>query len=324
MSQRLTVLMYHYVRPLGRTRYPQIKGLDLELFRQQLAYVARHYHVVTMQEVIAAFWSGGSLPEKAALLTFDDGFLDHYTYVFPLLDRLGVQGSFYVPVASAVDRLLLDAHMIHFILASASEKDRLLKDVFDCLDHCRTMTPIEDNESLYKKYAQASRWDPPEIIFVKRLLQRGLAPTVQSQIIETLFDKYVHIDPSVMAEELYMTIDQIRTMSKHGMHIGAHGNSHSWLTCLARDACRMELRGSYEFLKSVGADAAAWTMSYPYGDYSQEVMHDLAALGCKLAFTVRPAVADVEREERYEIPRLDTNDLPQQATAETGQWYDLG
>ena len=39
MEQRLAISMYHYVRDLKHSRYPEIKGLDVNLFRQQIAFM---------------------------------------------------------------------------------------------------------------------------------------------------------------------------------------------------------------------------------------------------------------------------------------------
>ncbi len=36
MNKKFSVVMYHYVRDLKNTRYPAIKGLDLQLFKEQL------------------------------------------------------------------------------------------------------------------------------------------------------------------------------------------------------------------------------------------------------------------------------------------------
>ena len=53
-KNKLYVVMYHYVRDLSHSRYPQIKGLDLLLFREQIKYLKEVFHVITMEEVIAA------------------------------------------------------------------------------------------------------------------------------------------------------------------------------------------------------------------------------------------------------------------------------
>ena len=80
---KLTIVMYHYVRPLALTRFPKINGLDLPLFEQQLGYLAKYYSLISMEDLIDAIENRCQLPPRPALLTFDDGYLDHYTHVFP-------------------------------------------------------------------------------------------------------------------------------------------------------------------------------------------------------------------------------------------------
>jgi len=36
MSQYLTIVMYHYVRELKHSRYPEIKGLAIDDFKEQI------------------------------------------------------------------------------------------------------------------------------------------------------------------------------------------------------------------------------------------------------------------------------------------------
>jgi len=89
--------MYHYVRPLAQSAYPRIKGLDTALFDAQLDYLAHYYEPVTMENVLGALKGKTELPERAVLLSFDDGYRDHYEEVFPRLEKRGFKGAFYPP-----------------------------------------------------------------------------------------------------------------------------------------------------------------------------------------------------------------------------------
>ncbi len=51
---KLKIVMYHYVRDLLHSRYPKIKGLDVNLFRQQIQFLKSNFSIVTMEEVISA------------------------------------------------------------------------------------------------------------------------------------------------------------------------------------------------------------------------------------------------------------------------------
>ena len=50
-----------------------------------------------MQELIAAVKNGKQLSHNSLLLTFDDGYKDHFEFVLPILEEFGIQGSFFPP-----------------------------------------------------------------------------------------------------------------------------------------------------------------------------------------------------------------------------------
>mgnify|MGYP001259959448 CR=1 FL=1 len=81
----LTIVSYHYVRPIRDSKYALIKGLEKTDFEGQMEYIMRHYNVVSMEHVVASIRGEEQLPQMALLLAFDDGFSDHYLHVFPHL-----------------------------------------------------------------------------------------------------------------------------------------------------------------------------------------------------------------------------------------------
>src|SRR5688572_6291776 len=96
---RLSIITYHYVRDLRRSRFPDVKGLETDQFREQIAYIKEHYRVISGDELLAAAEAGSwdTLPPSALLLTFDDGYVDHFTQVFPILARANIPGCFFPP-----------------------------------------------------------------------------------------------------------------------------------------------------------------------------------------------------------------------------------
>ena len=124
------------------TRFPKIKGLDLALFEQQLDYLQKHYSLISMEDLIEAIESGCPLPPRPALLTFDDGYIDHYEHVFPRLAERSLQGSFFPVACAALDRKILDVNKIHFTLASDVDPDRLVDFIEDaCRERAAGIRP---------------------------------------------------------------------------------------------------------------------------------------------------------------------------------------
>lgn len=308
-QSQCTIVMYHYVRDLPYTRYPEIKGLKISLFREQLLYLKKNYNFVRAKDLIAAIYEDKSLPENAVWLTFDDGYSDHYMNVFPILDEFGIEGAFFPPVKAILKHEVLDVNKIHFILASAKSLDQLLGDIYRLLDQYRAEYALENNDYYWEKLAQANRFDSAEIIFVKRLLQVELSEVVRRKITDVLFRKYVTEDEASFSRELYMNEDQLKCMLRHGMCIGSHGYDHYWLDSLTPERQAEEIDLSMDFLKKIGVNLGCWIMNYPYGAYNESLVDILKARGCAMGISTRVAVADLAKDNRFILPRLDTNDL---------------
>lgn len=318
--------MYHYVRDLRNSRYPEIKGCDVRDFREQIGFIKKHYNPVSVEEVIEANESRRNLPEHAILLTFDDAYSDHFTYAFPILAHEKIQGVFFAPVKAVTEHTVLDVNKVHFILAStpAEKKTYLLSELERLVNHYRKEYGLESFENYYERYAVANRFDSKEVIFVKRLLQVALPEELRKMITNELFEKSVGMDESMFSRELYMTLDQIKCMVGCGMHIGSHGYDHYWLNSLSIEKQQFEIEKSIYFIKSVGGDINNWTIGYPYGVYNDDTITLLKRYGCKMGFTTSVGVADLKNEEKdalYKIPRLDVNDLPKQSNADVNKWY---
>lgn len=306
---KLYIVMYHYTRDLKHSRYPEIKGLDLPLFREQIHYFKDNFNVVTMEQVIDAAEGKSELPKDAVLLTFDDGYVDNYTYAYPILEEVGVQGSFFIPGKTFSTHQLLDVNKIHYILASANIQ-KLVLDVKERMDFYRgTEYDYAPTEELFSEYAVANRFDCKETIFVKRMLQTVLPEPLRNKISSDLFEKYVGVAEEQLAYELYMTEEQIRAMKRHGMFIGLHGYDHYWLGNLPGKQMQEDISKALEVMDEF-IDRKHWVMNYPYGNYNQDVLEYIRKEGACLGLTTEVRRADLSKDMPLELPRFDCNDFP--------------
>lgn len=305
----LYISMYHYTRDLLHSRYPDIKGMDVNLFRNQIEFLKNNFTIVDMEQVIDAVEGKSVLPSDAMLLTFDDGYIDNYTYAFPILEEFGVKGSFFIPGKTFATHQLLDVNKIHYILASANI-NRLIDDVKKQMDFYRgNEYDYPSTDELFNKYAIPSRFDIKETIFVKKMLQTVLPEKLRNTISSNLFEKYVGISEEKLAYELYMTETQIRTMKRHGMYIGIHGYDHYWLGNLPKEQMEKDISMALDTLDEF-IDKKCWVMNYPYGSYNENVLEYIKSQGACVGLTTQVRVANLEKDNSLELPRLDCNDFP--------------
>jgi len=321
MSQKVTVVMYHYVRELHFTRYPGIRGLLTSQFKKQLAYLNQHYTFVTIEDCLNNLYEDEDLPSNACLLTFDDAYIDHFLTVFPILESNRIQGSFFPPAKVVLENKVLDVNKIHFIIASAYKCiNKLISDVNACLNKYRSKFQLNSNSYYYSKLAIKNRFDSSEIVYIKSLLQMELEEKVRKLIINELFKKYVTNDEESFSRELYMDLDQMKCMLRNGMYIGGHGYQHDWLDKLPVEKQKVEINETLTFLKKIGAQTKDWAMAYPYGVYNDSLIEILKKNDCALAFTTKVDIANLSKENAFTLERLDTNDFPKTENGKINHW----
>lgn len=311
MTRAVTIVMYHYVRAFERTRYPRIKGLHVDGFRRQLDHLAERFRLVGPDDVLAAT-AGEDLPDDAALLTFDDGYAEHYDIVFPILHDRGLRGAFFAPVDPVRHHRLLDVNRIHFVLACADDPARLGSTVDAHVRDAASEFGLDAVESYRARWAIANRFDDAETIYVKRMLQTALPHDLRERIAADLFATYVSADEAAFADELYLSEDQAKVMVADGMHFGSHGTAHTWLNRVPRTVQEREVDDSIRFLDDIGMSTAdGWSMCYPYGGWDESLLDVLRERNCRVGFTTDVDRADLAVHDPLLLPRFDTNDFPQ-------------
>jgi peptidoglycan/xylan/chitin deacetylase (PgdA/CDA1 family) len=273
-----------------------------------------------MEDVIAAVETASPLPDRPLLLTFDDGYSDHYTYVLPILVEFKVRGAFYATTAAVRGGRVLDANKIHFILASVRSPTDLIEAIeaavaagqdasLPSVEHCR------------ERFWTSNRFDSAPVLYCKQLLQHGLPEEFRRQLLDRLFHRFVTVDEASFAAELYLGVAQLQEMIASGMHIGGHGGTHCWLGRLTLEEQRQDIQESFDLISALGgASHRDFTFCYPYGSYDPNTLQLLRELNCRAALTVRAELARLEPDQMLELPRLDTTDLPNEASAAPGYW----
>lgn len=110
---KLPIVMYHQL-----TKSESRAGryvLTLEQFEKDLIFLKnRGYQTVTVNELMEFTNGNGELPEKAVLLTFDDGCETLYSYALPLLQKYGFTAIGFVVGALADSYTELDDHNLNY------------------------------------------------------------------------------------------------------------------------------------------------------------------------------------------------------------------
>lgn len=94
MGNNLRVLMYHRTIPVGA---PDLLTVTAEQLESQLkAIKTEGYNCVTVNEIINHIANGTPLKDNAMLLTFDDGYKNNLTVLYPLLKKYNLSAVIFL------------------------------------------------------------------------------------------------------------------------------------------------------------------------------------------------------------------------------------
>lgn len=297
----LTVMMYHYVRDPGDLceAGTGIRGLSVAQFEAQVERLAREHAMIAWPDLRDFLIDGKPLPASACLLTFDDGLLDHYHTVYPILRARGLSGLFFA-LARDEDTGLALGHKIHFLLPVLTPQT-LRDSVWNWLSPAQRERFLLA-EARYRTYFNTGSPED-DILVLKSVLQRDLADEVE-WILSRLFERHIG-DEAATARGFYLSRNQIAAMAAGGMHFGGHSRSHPWFDWIGTTAQAEEIAASARWL--LGIEPGPWAFAYPYGGFSTRSAELLQAHGFAAGLTTHEATS---HSQPFFIGRYDGEALP--------------
>ena len=305
-NQNIYVIMYHYVREIKKSKYPNLKGLEFKEFKNQINYFKSNFNILNNEDFLEILDSKKIPKKKSILLTFDDGYKDHYEYVFPHLSKKKISGIFYPPIKTIKNSEVLDVNKIHFIMEKNMNSKSLLNLIYDLVKkYDKKFNPID-----FKKIKLSSRYDNKEKILIKSLLQYILPKKIRKKILDQTFEKILDINEADFAKQLYINSDNIIEMNKNKMHFGSHGYNHLWWGHLNKNEQYNEINKSIKFFKKINVYNQNFSLCYPYGSYNSTTIKLMKHF--KISFALTTEVNSINQENisnLYNLPRYDTNDF---------------
>lgn len=296
------VLTYHRVdEPDGRPWLnPSLLSATPSTFEEQMTALLRHHHPIGLPELIAARRGGPSLPRRAVLVTFDDAYRDFLEHAWPVLGRLGIQATMFVPTAypDAVDRSFWWDRV--WVAVQRAEPGTI-------------ETPIGRRELA----DDASRRSTARALVehLKRLPHEEAMAAVDA-LAYRLGNGPVDATPEARGRSGgrrgaaargsdVLGWDELRRMAVAGLHVAPHSRTHPVMTELSPEQVEAELLGAREDLgRHLGELAFESVFAYPAGRHSPATRNALARLGFELAFTTDRGVNHVSGSDPLALRRI--------------------
>ncbi len=106
----MIILNYHRICEEGYSR--SATGVSPYVFGKQVEYLfKKHYKIISLHDLQDHIRKGEKLPEKAVIITFDDGYMDNYTQAFPILAKYRFKATVFL-ITSLIGGKNYDAPML--------------------------------------------------------------------------------------------------------------------------------------------------------------------------------------------------------------------
>lgn len=287
-TDSLLVLAYHRIgKPDEDLFDPGLFSATADEFNEQIAFLKREMSVVTLQEALA--FVDGTAKEKSrgarVLVTFDDGYLDNYQTVFPILRSHGVQGVFFLATG-----MVGSAHVpwwdhIAFLLKTARRRQFTL-------DYPASLNVDLDEDGLDESLRA-----------VLRLFKRP-DNSDHAKFLSDLAEQTKGDDPGNVSRR-FLDWDEAREMMAGGMAIGSHTHSHQLLSQLDGSHQREELSKSRSILEE-RLGTAVDVIAYPVGakdSFTDETMRVAQELGYRAGLSHHGGTNLPGQIARFDIKR---------------------
>jgi len=266
------VLTYHGVLPAGyQVGDPQQDGslVSAENLRGQIQLLKECYHVVSPDEVREWVVGGKELPERAVLLTCDDGLRNVLTDMAPILREEGLSCLFFALGASAaVSPQMLWYEQLYLLLLEAPAGNYALDGLGDGLGMSVELGDRAQRRfvwwSLVKKLSQYDQSARAGFIETSRI-QFGLPDYWNTECVssEVQHRRFGLLNRA----ELRQLVDQ-------GMSIGSHTLNHPMLSQQTSELAWREIAESRTLLENA-IGRPVWALAYPFGDPGSVTLREM-------------------------------------------------
>ena len=219
-----------------------------EAFRHQLQFLKAHYHVIHPEEFRASIEQGKPLPPRSVLVTCDDGLVNAFTEMLPVMQSENVPCLFFVTAASCGDQpgMLWFQELYHLMQSNPlmGLDPRLPSEE-------RAANRQNDLHSLWwNTVRRASRWDST--------IRADWMDRVRGSCDSTLL---------AASDRQWRMLGntELKQLVEAGMSIGSHSLSHAVLSLCSDEEARREIQDSkIEIEQALGRPV--WAFAYPFGD----------------------------------------------------------
>jgi peptidoglycan/xylan/chitin deacetylase (PgdA/CDA1 family) len=308
LVDRGVILLYH--RIAERENDPWGLNVDPGLFAEQMEALSRHGQPLPLAEAVRSLHERRTR-DRFISVTFDDGYADNLTVAKPILARLGVPATLFVPTTYVVSGREPWWDLLQRLLLEPSTFAPVVElEIAGQVHRWALGDAARYDEETALRYREWNVEMPPPTLrhFLCTTLHALLRPlpyAEQHQALAALAAQR-QAERSELVRHRVLTAEEVRRFVEPGAYdVGSHSATHPMLSRLPVGEQRREVRGSRTRLEEI-VGGPVTMFAYPYGgagSYTAETKQAVIDARYEAAFINRDGAID-NGSDRFELPRF--------------------
>jgi peptidoglycan/xylan/chitin deacetylase (PgdA/CDA1 family) len=242
----VAILMYHSVLEEPEL-YADLMGRETShsaaVFRQQMEVIARHFTPIALADVLLFLRGERTLPARAVMVTFDDGYRDNVQVAAPVLNGLGIPAVIYLTAG------LMGTCEVPWYCR--------VRRAFTATRANFWREPVRGDS--WGLQSSADRARAAQVVWNRCSAQSSgeRCDTVRN------LEEDLGVQPPTLSEPLMMSWSEARSLHRMGHQLGSHSLTHPNLAHVSEAEARWELMESKRVLES-NLGISVEHFSYPH------------------------------------------------------------
>ncbi len=287
----LRILAYHRVLDNKANSFPfdeDVISASSEDFYQQMKFVSRHFEVISFADLHQCELENRNWPERALIVTFDDGYRDNYTHAYPILKAFNIPATIFLVTGHIGQTKLFWWDAIAYCVKHTK---LAAKDFHEISEHTLPLTDRREKEIAIQRILDWIKQVPDEVSrqFVARL------------------PKELDVEmPENVSQGMHLSWEEVKEMAVNKIEFGSHTVTHPILANVGEEQLEREIFESKKTIEQ-NLNREVLALAYPVGRITK--FNNLAQKasekhGFRYAVSYEEGVVFQERFDRYAMPRI--------------------
>ena len=290
-NRKILILGYHGVSLADEHIWDPSLFVTPEFLARRFQLIkANHCNVLPLQEAVSRLYDG-TLPERAVVITFDDGFYNFYGSALPIIEEFGFPVTLYLTTFYSGYNRPIFGVAANYLLWRARSRKIGFKDIpgMDEGDAVFDLSIGSEREGFHSR-------------LVELALKRNLSAESKNEILVSLCTALGIDFDAFCRDRTFQLVDasEVESLARRGVDVQLHTHRHRVPTDEKLFAAEIEENRTHiEKLTK----KPALHFCYPDGIYDDRFPARLRSAGVRSAVTTEPGLAS-PASNPYRLPRM--------------------